>query len=393
MNLPLNAGTLDVSTGLMAGISASFTLSGSYQIRVRRLPTGAVELSFLRARGAKLEVGFNAAASASVTFRDTDLASALLGAICKTTTPANLLQGLQPEEIEAFNAAVKEGVQHSLKASLDLELSTADEHQVAFQYELDLQALDETSTAAVNRALRGKLMDLSGAGIKLIDSVVSRAQTTGATLKVNLLGIVNLISLSKLMSNCEVLFEPASGDLTIKETAQQQRIGALTDQLKRDEALRKALFESVLVTTTYRAAKAVSQPELDCQSLHFVLNRNTSPANIHDYLNWFEALRLIPHADAATLFAQYGGDKTSACVLRAAFNDAACEQLFLAGGKPRPQADYLDCGRRALRAISRHPPRSSIARVFVCSTTTPPGRPPSTSGPAPNCATSSRSPG
>ena len=39
---------------------------------------------------------------------------------------------------------------------------------------------------------------------------------------VNLLGIVNLITLSQLVNNCEFLFEPSSGDLTIKETAQSE---------------------------------------------------------------------------------------------------------------------------------------------------------------------------
>ena len=61
----------------------------------------------------------------------------------------------------------------------------------------------------------------------------------------NLLGIVNLISSSDLISKCEFLFEPASGDLTIKETAASDRIGAITDPFRRQEALCKAIFDSV----------------------------------------------------------------------------------------------------------------------------------------------------
>ena len=47
--------------------------------------------------------------------------------------------------------------------------------------------------------------------------------------------------MAKLIDNCEFLFEPASGDLTIKETAQSEKITAITDPLNRQEALRKAL--------------------------------------------------------------------------------------------------------------------------------------------------------
>ncbi|MCU1232140.1 MAG: hypothetical protein JWP63_107, partial [Candidatus Solibacter sp.] len=249
VKLPLNAGTLDVKSGVMAGVSAAFTLSGSYQIRVRRLAAGTIELSYLRARGTKFDVALNAAASASVNFQGKDLAAALLGAICKNPAAPELMQGLEPEEAASFNAAVKAGVQRSLQASIDAALSVSTDRQAAFQYEIDLNALDEASTAAVNRALHGDLTGMTGAGVKMLDSLLTRARTMGATLKINLLGIVNVISLAKLMSNCEILFEPASGDLTIKETAQSERIAAITDQVHRQEALRRALFESVLVTT------------------------------------------------------------------------------------------------------------------------------------------------
>ncbi len=364
VTLPVNAGTLQVKSGLMAGVSASFTLSGSYQIRARRMASGAIELSYLRERGTRLQADFNAAAAMTASFNGTDMLGALVGAISTNAADSALLKGLSADEVKTFTAAIQEGVQHSVQASIDAVLSSATENQAAFQYELDLDALDAASLDAVNRALRGDLTGFTalearaaaGAtiapGVKLLDSLLVRARTTGITLKVNLLGIVNLLSLSKLISNCEMLFEPASGDLTIKETAQSERISAITDQLHRQEALRKALFESVLVTTTYRAGKAVALPELDSHGLHFVIERGTSPANVRDYLNWFTALGLIHQADVTPLLDQYPGDKTSNCVLRTAFNDAACEQLFFdPAGKLREESYYLELGRGALRAM------------------------------------------
>ena len=363
VNLPVNAGTLDVKSGAIAGVSASFTLSGSYQIRARRQADGAVELSYLRERGTRLQADFKAAASLSATFNSTDLLATLLGAIGKSAIDPKLLDGLTPEEIKTFSAAVREGLSHSVQASIDLVLATETDDQATFQYELDLDALDDAGTAAVNRALHGDLTLLTALekqaaageriapGIKLRNSLLERTRTRGITLKVNLLGIVNLLSLSRLISNCEILTEPASGDVTIKETAKSERISAISDPYQRQEALRKALFEAVLVTTTYRAGKAVQLPELDCHCLHFVLNRNTAPANVRNYLNWFAALGLIAPSEAAALLAQYPGDKTSTCVLRAAFDDAACEGLFFDFDKLREYSYYLEFGRQALRAM------------------------------------------
>jgi hypothetical protein len=310
----------------------------------------------------------------SVNFNTTDVLGALMGAISKDAPDPKLLESLTPGEIETFCDAIREGVAHSVQASIDLVLSTATDNQAAFQYELDLDALDDASKAAVNRALRGDLTSLTafekevGAGgiiapgVKLLDSLLSRTRTKGVTLKVNLLGIVNLISLSKLISNCEILSEPASGDLTIKETAQSERISAITDQLHRQEALRKALFESVLVTTTYRAGKAVSLPDLDCHCLHFIINRNTGPANVRDYLNWFATLGLIASPEAPALLAQYPGDKTSTCVLRSALDDAACERMFLDGTALRDKSYYLEFGRQAMRAMLA-PSTDDLGRV------------------------------
>ena len=176
-------------------------------------------------------------------------------------------------------------------------------------------------------------------------------RSKGVTLKVNLLGIVNLISVSNLISRCEILSDAASGSVTIKETAASERISAISDPYARQEALRKALFESVLVTTTYRASGAVAMPELHCANLHFVVNRDTDAAAVRGYLNWFAALNLIAKDDIAATLSGYTGDKTSTCLLRTELDDAACENLFFAGGALREEVYYREFGRAALRAL------------------------------------------
>jgi hypothetical protein len=355
VNLPLNAGSIDVKDGLMAGVSASVTLSGGYQIRAEGLAGGAIGLRFERQKGVTLRSDFTVSASASVQVGGADLLAALVGAIAKTDPDPKLLAGLTEEEKQTFNAALKDGVDHALQVSLDLALSTTAEDDALFEYEIQPGALDAASTNAVNGALHGDLTMLIGlespAGVTPRSSVLTRMRSHGVTLKVNLLGIVNLISVSNLIAKCEILSDAASGAVTIKETAASERIGAITNAADRQEALRKAIFESVLVTTTYRASGAVAMPDLHCANLHFVANADTSAATVRDYLNWFAALNLVAKGDVAAALSGYTGDKTSTCLLRTELDDAACENLFFAGGKLRDETYYLEFGRQALRAL------------------------------------------
>jgi hypothetical protein len=287
-----------------------------------------------------------------------------VGAIAKSDPDPKLLAGLTEAETQTFNAALKEGVDHSLQASLDLALSTTAEDDALFEYEIQPGVLDAVSNSAVNGALHGDLTALTGlespAGVTLRSSVLTRMRSHGVTLKVNLLGIVNLISVSNLIAKCEILSDAASGAVTIKETAASERIGAITNAADRQEALRKAIFESVLVTTTYRASGAVAIPELHCANLHFVANGDTNAATVRDYLNWFVALNLMAKGDVAAALSGYTGDKTSTCLLRTELDDTACENLFFAAGTLRDETYYREFGRQALRALL-HPDADEIA--------------------------------
>jgi hypothetical protein len=364
VNLPLNVGTLTVQDGVMAGLSSSLTLSGSYQIRLQRLTGGIVRLSYLQERGAKLKTDLSVSAGVTADLGTTDLLAKLLGTIGTGTVDPKTLDGLSPDEVKTFTSMLKEGIDHSLQASVDLALSTAGDSQAAFQYDIQPDLLNAASTDALNQALKGDLSLLTtleeralsdgtlAPGIKLLNSVFSTAKSRGFGLKVNLLGIVNLIDSSKLIGNCEFLFEPASGDLTIKETAESDRIDTITDPDRRQQALCKAIFDSVLVTTTYVVSGAIATPRLSCEAAHFALNRNTTNQTIADYANWFVALNLMKPDERAGILSHAGGGGLSTCVVRAPFDDAGCEALFFDGrGNLWEQAQYLEIGRQALKAL------------------------------------------
>ena len=365
VGLPFGAGTLAVSGGPSAACKASFQIAGSYQIRVWRSAADKIQLSISPGQGTALKADFSASAGVSVSVGDTDLLSLFLRLISRDPMKDRAaLAGLSASELGTLAGAIKDGLDHSVQASLDVELSAVTDDHTAFQYEIQLSKLSPEASLAIHRALDGDLSVLTAMeenmqpggmlapGIRLLNSVLSRTRQRGSALKVNLLGIVNFLSVSDLIRNGEVLFDPSSGDITINETVTGNRISAIVNPLDRGEALRKAIFDSVLVTTSYRASKVIELPDLNCEQVHFATNQNTNRQTMRDYLNWFSALRLLMEKEQEQILNHFSSSGRSVCVLRTKFDDAACRTMFFKpDGQLRDKNDYLEIGRLALRAL------------------------------------------
>jgi hypothetical protein len=189
-------------------------------------------------------------------------------------------------------------------------------------------------------------------GVKMLNSVLSDTRKRGVTLKINLLGILNYLTVSELVRNSEALTDEVTGDVTIKETVSGNSITAVVEPMARNESLRKAIFESVLATTSYRAGRVVALPNLTCEQMHFAVNQNTNHQILGDYLNWFVALKVLTLADKTAILSQFVDGGASTCVLRTSFGDAECSSMFFdEQGRLRAQAYYLEIGRQALRAL------------------------------------------
>jgi hypothetical protein len=369
VNLPLNAGQITVQEGLMAGLTVSFKITGAYQMRVRRLDTKTVELSFLKRRGITLKADFTGSGGIAVKKNDTgnDLIGRWLGAIDPKTDNSQLLQGgLTADEAQTLSDAIKSSIDHSLQASFDETLARITDDQAAFQYHIDVDAAqrDPVANEAVHRALEGDLSKLTAleagiqadgsiaAGVKVITSVFSTSVKKEVSFKINLLGLVNVLSLSDLVRGSKVIQDPVSGDLTIADSASGTQIQAIVEPPKRQERLRKAMFESLLVTAAYKASGAVEAFDLTSQSFHFALNQNTNLGVMTDYLNWLMALNLISASNKQQLLASFHAQGFSTCLLRTTLTDAQCRSMFFdEQNNLRPEAYYLDYGRRAMMAL------------------------------------------
>jgi hypothetical protein len=367
VDLPLNVGTITVQEGPVAGISASFTITGSYQLRARRLDSKVVELSFLKEKGTTLQIDNAASEGVSVKLGQKDLIAKLLGAIDPKTDNSQLLQGgLTADEAQTLNDAIKDSIDHSLRASFDQTLSLVKDDEAAFQYHIDVDVAGSNPVAsdAVRRALKGDLSGLTAleggikpdgtitAGVTMINSVFSTSAKKEVSFKVNLLGLLNVLSLSDLVRGCQIIPDPVTGDLTIADSATGTQIQAIIEPPKRQERLRKAMFESLLVTAAYKASGAVEAFHLSSQSFHFAVNQNTTIGVVTDYLNWLVALNLIPASERQQLLENFHGQGSSTCLLRTTLTDAQCRSMFFdEPGNLRPESYYLDFGRRAMMAM------------------------------------------
>jgi hypothetical protein len=271
--LPLGAGTIAVTAGATVGLSANFTLTGSYQVRAQRKDPGTLELSFFRESGTTLKADLSLSGGVTAKLGDIDLIARILGAI--SSDPAGdkkLFTDLQPSEMKTLTEAIKGGVNNSLQASLDLALSSATDDQAAFQYEIQPALLTPEASVAVHKALNGDLSLLTrmedgmtqggvlAPGVKMLNSVLTEIRDRGVTLKFNLLGILNFLTVSELIRNGETLTDAVTGDVTIKETVTGNKISAILEPMARNEALRKAMFDSLLVTTDRCISRLIRTP-------------------------------------------------------------------------------------------------------------------------------------
>ena len=366
VNLALGAGTIAVKDGVVQSVRASVEMEGSYQVRAHKLAQSTVELLFIPEKSTNFQLNTSLSAGVSAELSGTDLISKLLGAIdaANTPGPAVLAQaGLDKEETETLCKAVKAGIDRSLAASVKQALVARRSDEAIFVYQVELDRLTPDSTAAVEAALHGDLSLLNrleaqkqpdgsiAPGIRMLKSILSVLHDSKCSLNLNLLGIVNFTSLADFIKKSEVITDSVTGDITLKETVTGNRISAILEPCRRDEALRKALFDSVVVTLVH-SASGKTNLDFSVSGLHFALNQNTNGQNLRDYLGWFSAFGLLLPSEPASELQTLPVSGLSTCLLRVKFEPARTSNLFLSGdGVALTKSDYIEVGRHALLAL------------------------------------------
>ncbi|HEX4898921.1 MAG TPA: hypothetical protein VFV61_00225, partial [Pyrinomonadaceae bacterium] len=361
VNLPEPVGTLGVSSGGSIKVGASFEISGAFQIRVHKTGVSKATLGIYRKRGKELNVRATASIGASVAVGDFKPLEPLLNAL--SSNPKADLEKLKEQlgegKVDEIKKVVEAGISRKLELALALELTSQTTSTAAFLFEIDLNRLEAGGREALHQALGGNLTKLPlqqenlPTGIALARTIFTEVKKQKHALKFNLLGIYNFISVSTLILKGRVMFEPATGELVITDTATASRISASSLNFAADgEKLRKVLAESVLISAAYRCSNLVTQPpRLKIAHSYFELHTKTDQKVLKNNLDVFEAVGLMKHDEkkGTVASAKQFGRTTLYC--ETGYNNEVVESLFLSAGKPRPQTDYEPAGRKALELL------------------------------------------
>ncbi len=360
--LPAPLPTASVSAGGSVTVGVSCALETEYDVVARRRTNGeGVRLGWYHKQGAEIAVKTAASEGISATLGSTELFSSLIHVISPNAA-ADLkeLEGLPPDRAKEIQSAVTAAVARKLEVSVSAALTLTDARAAAFLYDIAPSQLTDASRTAIDQALAGDLSALhAGAlpGVTCARSIWDQMHERGIVFDVNLLGIFNAGSVSKLALDGKMMFEPASGALVITDTATATRIRSAQVNFGADtEKLRKALAESFLITAAYHGAKhaagaSVQAATLRCSHCFFSLENSTPAKDMAGYLRTGAALGLLAPADAALPAGIHDFART-VCVVTADYDNNLLAGMFLdSNNAPFTVDRYEDAGRKAIQFL------------------------------------------
>jgi hypothetical protein len=368
-DLPSPFGSIELKSGASVRVGASFRLFGDYEIRVRKTSATTIRLGYFRERGKEWKATVSASAGLSASAGGSD---DLFGQILSALSPDpeaefNELKQANVDKatIASIQATIEAAIERTLEIASSFEFGKTHADQTAFLYEFDLGALDTNGQAALQSALRGDLSGLEGdpdtmpRGIKMVQSIFTNLRQTKATFKINLLGIYNFISISKLTVKGKALYDPETGELILTDSATASRFqaGVMNDGKRPNEAnpkqVRNILASSLLITAAYRASDTlVSPPNLKSSHTYCEVHERTDRDTMADELGVAVGLGLMTRSELNDLVKGTPEFGRTLAYASADYNDSLAAALFVENGKPRELTEYEDIGRQAMQVVA-----------------------------------------
>jgi hypothetical protein len=365
LTLPAPLPAVKLSAGGSVQAGATFTLTGQYQIRAQKLENGRIRLGWYRKQSEALTVSATLSEGIAADVGGTDLFSLVLGAISgdpKADIAELKNEDLNAAQIQSIQAAVQAAVQRKLEVAVSAQIGALQSGQAAFLYEIDMAATTPESREQIARALGGDLTPLHAdlAGVQAIRSIWRAVQQSSLTLKVNLLGIYNFISIAKLTSMGATLFEPSTGAVVITDKTTAERIRSQQVNFGADsDKLRAVLAESFLITAVYHGGQSViGAPALQCTHSFFTLDRDADFEKMRHLARTGVALGLVSSDEAAPP-ASAGDFGRATLYIEAQYDQALASTLF----SSTDSTVYDNIGRTAVQLLVGPGDEDSARRI------------------------------
>lgn len=348
---------------------ATLTLTGGYQIRLRRLAQRKVEIGVYTLQSQELALSVSAEAGITAQIGKSDLAQKFITALSRQplVDVAEFQQALpgddpaaRDEQIESLQASLKQSISTKLQASVLATISALKSDEAAWLFEIDVDAaVSDEARAAITSALRGDFTLLTADPKSLPPGIVQTANILTQTnlrkqeLQVNLLGVVNYVSLTKLLRVSAIEHSSTGAITLITDTSSASRLHALILIAGVDgKRLCKMLSEKFVIEAIYHASKlGVLPPEFKARHTYFEIHDQTGRQQMKDGLDVARVLGLIsPDEENRRLTNADFGRTTFYAETR--YTSQIARLLFLDdANRPRDVEYYETAGRSALAAV------------------------------------------
>lgn len=365
LSLPGGQG-LNAQPGLSLSLAPSLTLEGGYQVRIRQIPRGEVEIGLYQNKSSTQSLSVSARAALPLrlgSFELTEQLIRVLSARQSVISREEMFAALPDEEddfkkqrrIERIEEQLRKAVNTKFEASARLSLSKTSSREPVWTYAVDPRVASPAADKAVNAALRGDFRDLiaNPPGVRRLSSALAETEARSARLDINLLGLANFTSSTRLVMSSTVEFDDKDQITLVTDTSSVARLEALLLNLGGDgRRLRKLMSESFLIQAAYKASGlSVLPPAFKARHTYFEIHSNTSRGTMRDNLQALQALGLILPEQTASILDANGQFGRTTLYLETAYDDDAIGRLFFDQLGPRAQGKFEEAGRSALGAL------------------------------------------
>jgi hypothetical protein len=209
-------------------------------------------------------------------------------------------------------------------------------------------------------AFRGDIRPLTGdpsrlpTGIKQTADIVTLTRQRKDTLRLNLLGLVNFYSLSKLASITSIERDATGAVTLLTDTADQNELQALVRNTGGNvRRLKHLLSENFLLQATFKVSNlGIVPPEFMAAHSFFVAFEKTSAPQMKDLLDAGRAVGLVSTSEISARLQGRGSFGRTTFFLQARYTSDMAKRIFLdESGNPRAVQDLETMGRLALGAL------------------------------------------
>ena len=282
VSLPGNI-KLEAKAGAEVDVSAGITISGGYQVRLRRTTGSQTEFGIYRVKGREADFAISAKAGVTASAGGFELTERLIGVLSRQpVVDREEFQAALPDEDAAVKARRIEGFEAGLQAAV----STKVQLSVAAAW----SRLSSKKRPGYSKSTRRPV------AFAQISNILTSTDVRKVTVKINLLGLANAISASKLVQ-VTTTEHNGNGDVTlVTDSSTSSRLKALLFTFGADgKRLRKLLSEDFLITAAYRANDAgVLPPDFKARHRYFEIHDNTGRDEMKNNLDVTRVLGLLP---------------------------------------------------------------------------------------------------